>query len=130
MAGRIFRPIGSFAVLSIGGALMEPWRLWKRVRHAGRDGLVLIAALRDPRTPRRLKLAIAALALYAVSPIDLVPDVLAVFGWADDLVVLMLGIPWVARRLPPDVRASAQARVDAWLGGWRTATGAARRRSR
>jgi uncharacterized membrane protein YkvA (DUF1232 family) len=130
VAGRICRHIGPITGPSIGGSPMEPLRLWKRVRHAGRDGLVLLAALRDPRTPRRLKLAIAALALYAVSPIDLVPDVLAVLGWADDLVVLMLGIPWVARRLPPDVRASAQARVEGWLGGWRSFTGAARRRSR
>jgi len=95
---------------------MWPTRFWKFAKTAGRDGLMLLFALRDPRTPRMVKVGIVALALYAVSPIDLVPDVVLLFGWADDLAILMLGIPFLAKRLPPQVRASAGARAEQLLG--------------
>lgn len=37
-------------------------------------------------------LLIAAAALYIISPIDLIPDIVPVAGWADDLVVLLLAL--------------------------------------
>lgn len=94
-------------------------RLWKFARTAGRDGLMLFYALRDPRTPWPTRAGILALALYTISPIDLLPDVALLFGWADDLALLMFGIPYLAGRLPAEVRASASIRVDRLLGRWR-----------
>jgi uncharacterized membrane protein YkvA (DUF1232 family) len=91
-------------------------RPWTFLKTAGRDGLTLLFALRDPETPRGLKAGILLLALYTVSPIDLVPDVIALFGWADDLAILMLGIPFLMRRLPPGARARAAMRVTELLG--------------
>ena len=96
-------------------------RIWKLMKTAGRDGLVLLHALRDPHTPRGLKLGILALGLYVLSPIDLVPDILMLFGWADDFAVLMFGIPFLARRLPNAVRARAEEGVDRWMARWRAA---------
>lgn len=87
---------------------MFPLRAWTFLKTVGRDGLVLLLALRDPATPRALKAAIVALALYAVSPVDLLPDVALLFGWADDLALLMVGIPFLVRRLPPAVRERAE----------------------
>jgi len=95
---------------------MRPILMLRFLKTAGRDGLALLFALRDPRTPAVLKAAIAALALYVLSPVDLVPDVLVLFGWADDAAMLMLGIPFLYRRLPAEVRALAAARVDQLLG--------------
>lgn len=95
---------------------MWPVRLWKFAKMAGRDGLLLLFALRDAETPRALKAAIVALALYTVSPIDVLPDFALLFGWADDLALLMLGIPLLVRRLPAGVRARALARVEQMLG--------------
>jgi uncharacterized membrane protein YkvA (DUF1232 family) len=95
---------------------MWPLRLWRLLKSAGRDGLLLAFALRDPETPRAVKAGIVALALYLVSPIDLVPDVLAVFGWADDVALLMVGVPWLVRRLPPGVRARAALRAGQFAG--------------
>ncbi len=37
-------------------------------------------------------LLIAAAALYILSPVDLIPDIVPVAGWADDLVVLLLAL--------------------------------------
>jgi uncharacterized membrane protein YkvA (DUF1232 family) len=95
---------------------MWPTRLWRFVKTAGRDGLMLLFALRDPETPGALKAGIVLLALYTVSPIDLVPDVIALFGWADDLAILMMGIPFLMRRLPAGARARAAMRVEQLLG--------------
>jgi len=98
---------------------MRPILMLKFLKTAGRDGLALLFALRDPRTPALMKAAIAALALYVLSPIDLVPDVLLLFGWADDAALLMLGIPFLYRRLPPAVRAQAAARAEQLIGRFR-----------
>jgi uncharacterized membrane protein YkvA (DUF1232 family) len=46
--------------------------------------------------------------MYLISPIDLVPDFLAVFGWADDVAILALGIPAIVKRLPEQVRRVAE----------------------
>ncbi|MFM1990659.1 MAG: hypothetical protein RJA99_3616 [Pseudomonadota bacterium] len=87
---------------------MFPLRAWTFLKTVGRDGLVLAFALRDPATPRLLKAAIVALALYTVSPVDLLPDVALLFGWADDLALLMVGIPFLVKRLPQAVRERAE----------------------
>lgn len=87
---------------------MFPLRVWTFLKTVGRDGVLLAFALRDAETPRPLKAAIVALALYAISPIDLLPDVALLFGWADDLALLMIGIPFLVKRLPPAVRERAE----------------------
>jgi len=63
---------------------------------------------RDPRVPKRVKVAIAFAALWAVSPIDLIPEFLPVIGPLDDIVVIALALRYAANRVPPD------ALVDAW----------------
>lgn len=48
----------------------------------------LIARLvAEPRLPRRVKIALAAAAVYLLSPIDLIPDFIPFVGYLDDLVV-------------------------------------------
>jgi uncharacterized membrane protein YkvA (DUF1232 family) len=91
-------------------------RIWLLLKTAGRDGLMLLFALRDPETPRMLKVGILVLALYTLSPIDLIPDLVLLLGWADDLALLMVGIPFLSRRLPPGVRARATMRAEQVLG--------------
>ncbi len=48
--------------------------------------------LSDPRVPRRSKIALGAAAAYVASPIDLIPDIVPVVGWADDLIFLMMAL--------------------------------------
>ena len=43
--------------------------------------------VRDPSLPRPVKVALIAAAVYLVSPIDLVPDVIPVLGYVDDLLL-------------------------------------------
>ena len=46
--------------------------------------------LRDSRVPLRAKLLVLATAVYIVSPLDLVPDMIPLHGWIDDIVALLL----------------------------------------
>ena len=63
---------------------------------------------KDPRVPRRVKLAVAFAGLWVLSPIDLIPEFLPVIGPLDDIVVVALALRYAARRIPPE------ALVDAW----------------
>jgi uncharacterized membrane protein YkvA (DUF1232 family) len=59
--------------------------------------------LADPRVPRRSKMALAAAAAYVVSPIDLIPEVIPVIGWADDLIFIMMALDALVARSGPEI---------------------------
>jgi uncharacterized membrane protein YkvA (DUF1232 family) len=54
--------------------------------------------LRDPRVPRRAKITLGLAAAYVASPIDLIPEVIPVIGWADDVLILMFAIDSLIER--------------------------------
>jgi uncharacterized membrane protein YkvA (DUF1232 family) len=54
--------------------------------------LALYLAARDPRVPWYAKAVAACVAVYAISPIDLIPDVIPILGYLDDVVLVPLGI--------------------------------------
>jgi uncharacterized membrane protein YkvA (DUF1232 family) len=54
--------------------------------------------LRDPRVPRRAKITLGLAAAYVASPIDLIPEVIPVIGWADDILILMFAIDSLIER--------------------------------
>ena len=64
------------------------------------DARILWHALRHPARPAWLRPAVGLVALYLLSPIDLIPDVLPVIGIVDDLVLIPLVISWMVRLLP------------------------------
>jgi uncharacterized membrane protein YkvA (DUF1232 family) len=67
------------------------------------DVLRLAAGLaRDPATPRSSRLALAGLALWIASPIDLIPEFVPVAGPLDDIVVAAIVLRWVGRRVGED----------------------------
>ncbi len=59
--------------------------------------------LADPRVPRRSKIALGAAAAYVASPIDLIPDIVPVVGWADDILFLLLAIDGLITRSGPEI---------------------------
>jgi uncharacterized membrane protein YkvA (DUF1232 family) len=69
---------------------------------------------RDPRVPRSRRLALAALALYLASPIDLVPDMVPVVGLLDDALLVLLVLRGIVRA------AGAEVLADHWPGSPRT----------
>lgn len=79
-----------------------------------REVVLLWVAARDPRVPLAAKLVAAAVAAYALSPIDLIPDFIPVLGYLDDLIIVPAGI-WLAVKLIPaelmdELRAEAERR--------------------
>lgn len=70
--------------------------------------MVVYCAARDPRTPWFVRLLALAVAAYALSPIDLIPDFIPVLGCLDDLIIVPLGLALVVRLLPADVMSSAR----------------------
>jgi uncharacterized membrane protein YkvA (DUF1232 family) len=88
-------------------------RLRDCARMLKRDVLAVFLAARDPRTPRMAKLLAMAVAAYALSPIDLIPDFVPILGYLDDLVIVPLGLWLVIRMLPPEVLATARSRAQA-----------------
>lgn len=65
-----------------------------------RDVKALWIAVRDPRVPWYAKALAGAVAAYALSPIDLIPDFIPVLGYLDDLLIVPAGI-WLVVRLIP-----------------------------
>src|SRR3979411_3001331 len=65
-----------------------------------RDSHAIYLASRDARVPWYAKALAIAVAGYALSPIDLIPDFIPVIGYLDDLVIVPLGI-WATRSLIP-----------------------------
>jgi uncharacterized membrane protein YkvA (DUF1232 family) len=70
-----------------------------------RDVCALYLASRDPRIRWSVKLLAVAVAGYAFSPIDLIPDFIPILGYLDDLIIVPLGILLVVRLIPPDIMA-------------------------
>lgn len=64
----------------------------------------------DPRVPRRAKLAVGFAAVWAISPIDLIPEFLPVIGPIDDIVVIALALRYAGRQVPRAVI------LEAWPG--------------
>jgi len=53
--------------------------------------------LKDPRVPRRAKVALALVIPYLASPIDLIPDFIPVLGQLDDALLVVVVFGYVAR---------------------------------
>jgi uncharacterized membrane protein YkvA (DUF1232 family) len=87
--------------------------LWSVVKG---DARMLWFALRHPQAPGWLKVGTAAIVLYVVSPIDLIPDVLPVVGLVDDLVIVPLAIRWLLGRLPAGLRDDVRRRAAGGKG--------------
>jgi uncharacterized membrane protein YkvA (DUF1232 family) len=101
--------------------MLQRLRDWART--VRRDVVAVWLVARDPRVPWYVKLLAFAVAGYAVSPIDLIPDFVPILGYLDDAIIVPLGIVLVMKLIPEDIveehRASAVRAAD--LPGSKTA---------
>ncbi len=81
-----------------------------------RDVVALYIAGRDPRVPWYVKLAAVAVAAYALSPIDLIPDFIPVLGYLDEVIILPVALFLVIKMIPAplmaEFREEAQRRAE------------------
>ncbi len=87
--------------------------LW--VKHVKRDAVMLWFARKHPDTPLLAKVVCVVAVLYALSPIDLVPDFIPVLGYIDDALLLPAMIWLAVRLLPPPVLALCRQQADDWI---------------
>lgn len=64
---------------------------------------LVMRLMRDPRVPRRSKIVLGAALAYVASPVDLIPDVIPVAGWADDILLVTLALDHLIDRAGPDL---------------------------
>jgi uncharacterized membrane protein YkvA (DUF1232 family) len=91
--------------------MLSRLKIWART--LGRDSHAVYLASRDPRVPWHAKLLAIAVAGYALSPIDLIPDFIPILGYLDDLIIVPLGIWLVVSLIPDEVMAECRAEADA-----------------
>ncbi|GAA2023043.1 hypothetical protein GCM10009719_37500 [Nocardioides kribbensis] len=103
--------VGGGLLLLWAGLVLTLWLLARRDQRTGslREALRLLpdvvrllrALAADPDLPRGVRLRLVLLLGYLLMPLDLVPDVIPVVGWADDVVVVALALRSVVRRAGP-----------------------------
>src|SRR3954451_3572684 len=72
------------------------------------DCVTTVRRLRkDPRVPRRARIAVLVAGLWVASPIDLIPEFLPVIGPLDDIVVVALALRYAGRHVPREVLLAA-----------------------
>jgi uncharacterized membrane protein YkvA (DUF1232 family) len=76
----------------------------------------LYFALRDPRTPWTAKALLFFVLAYALSPIDLIPDFIPVFGYLDDLIIVPAGIALALKAIPSNVMGEAHQQAAQHVG--------------
>jgi uncharacterized membrane protein YkvA (DUF1232 family) len=68
----------------------------------------LYLAYKDQRVPWYARVFAVVVVGYAFSPIDLIPDVVPVLGYLDDLILIPLGVALAIKMIPPDVLAECR----------------------
>lgn len=81
--------------------MVERARQWARV--IKRDVAALWLSVRDARVPWYAKFVAGAVAAYALSPLDLIPDFIPVLGYLDDLVIVPLGVLVAVKLVPAEL---------------------------
>lgn len=86
-----------------GRAMIHGIARWARALK--RDVHAIYLAASSPLVPWYVKILAAAVAGYALSPIDLIPDFIPVLGFLDDLIIVPLGVWLVMSLMPKEVMA-------------------------
>lgn len=84
-----------------GIIILQQLKTW--ARSLKKDVITLYLVLKHPKTPILAKVVAAIVVGYALSPIDLIPDFIPIFGYLDDLILLPLGIMLAVSLIPPQI---------------------------
>ncbi len=77
--------------------------LKERAKQLKTDITAIFIALKNKETPIISKVFAAITIVYALSPIDLIPDFIPVLGYLDDIIILPLLIALTVRLIPHDI---------------------------
>ena len=89
-----------------------------RAKQLKTDVPAVFLALKDRKTLWYAKVFAAMTVVYALSPIDFIPDFIPFLGYLDDLILLPLLVALTVKFIPKDVFAAYQERAkDLWADG-------------
>jgi uncharacterized membrane protein YkvA (DUF1232 family) len=83
--------------------------LWYKFRV---EIMMVWAMLRSPAAPFAAKLTAILAAIYIISPVDLIPDVIPIIGWLDDGIIAYVLIKLAFKFLPKDLYDSLRAQFE------------------
>jgi uncharacterized membrane protein YkvA (DUF1232 family) len=102
--------VGSWAVMILLARRLPPGVLRDLAAFIP-DCVTAVRRLRkDPRVPRRARIAIVIAGVWVASPIDLIPEFIPIIGPLDDIVVVALALRYAGRQVPREVL------LGAWPG--------------
>jgi uncharacterized membrane protein YkvA (DUF1232 family) len=79
---------------------------------------VIFLALKEKETPLLAKILATITVVYALSPIDLIPDFIPVLGYLDDLILLPALFACTIKLIPKDILYSCRLRSqNLWKNG-------------
>ena len=82
------------------------------------DVPVVFLALKEKQTPWFAKIIAVIVVIYALSPIDLIPDFIPVLGYLDDVIILPALVALCLKCIPKDVFEDCRARAEGlWNNG-------------
>lgn len=82
---------------------MDVINLKERAKQLKTDIPAVFLCLKSKETPLAAKLLAGITVIYALSPIDLIPDFIPVLGYLDDIIILPTFIALTIRLIPKDV---------------------------
>lgn len=105
-------------------AFFSDKKFWNKLARfateAGRDvvekALTLYFAAQRPETPLWARTVIYSALAYFILPMDAIPDMTPMAGFADDLGTLAAALVTVAMAITPEVKAMAHQKVLDWFG--------------
>lgn len=95
------------------GSLMN---LKDKARQLKTDIPAMFIALKDKDTPVLAKIIAGLVVVYALSPIDLIPDFVPVLGYLDDLLILLALITLTVKLIPNDVMQRCRVEAEDRIG--------------
>jgi len=90
----------------------RPWDILRFVAHVPSFARLFFGLLADPRVGLWAKTLFVGAVVYAVTPLDFLPDYLPFLGGMDDLGILAMGCRWFLSLCPAEVVDEHVARID------------------
>ena len=69
----------------------------------------------EPTTPPQVRLTMLSALTYLIMPFDLIPDLIPITGFSDDLIAITAVVSLWSNHLTPEIRKRAILRLDKWL---------------
>ncbi len=103
----------------VDSSVIDQSLLKKILIKAGRSialpALEALELMLDTSTPMQARLSMLAALTYLIMPIDLVPDLIPITGFSDDLVALTAVITLWSNHITPEIKNRARKKLDSWF---------------